>query len=137
MKKKPHKLFVDGASRGNPGPASVGCVIYDANDEEVFVISKRIGSTTNNQAEYSALVHGLEKALSEGISSLAVHADSELMVRQMLGQYKIKNEALKPLWKKAQDLSKEFKDFSIGHVRRELNSRADELANEALDSSEE
>lgn len=132
-KSNTYTLFVDGASRGNPGHASIGCALYNENQEEIFSISKDIGVATNNVAEYTALVEGLTKALSEKITQIEVRADSELMVRQMVGQYKVKNEALKILWKKAQELSKLFQSFSIQHVRREQNSRADELANLALD----
>lgn len=134
--KQPSKvftLFVDGASRGNPGDASIGCAIMDSDGEEVFTVSERIGIATNNVAEYTALLEGLKKAISEKISNIKVKADSELMVKQMRGQYKVKNEALKSLWIKAQEVSKKFDSFSIEHVRREQNSRADELANLALD----
>lgn len=134
--KQPSKvftLFVDGASRGNPGDASIGCTIMDSDGEEVFTVSERIGIATNNVAEYTALLEGLKKAISEKISKIKVKADSELMVKQMKGQYKVKNEALKSLWIKAQEVSKKFDSFSIEHVRREQNSRADELANLALD----
>jgi ribonuclease HI len=126
-------LFVDGASRGNPGPASIGCSFVTELGEEVFHISKAIGVVTNNQAEYTALLEGLKKALKEGITHIVVKADSELMVKQMKGLYKVKNEGLKILFNQTLALSKEFKSFSIEHVRREFNSRADELANLALD----
>lgn len=132
-KSKLHTLFVDGASRGNPGDASIGCVILDSNSEESFTISKRIGIATNNQAEYTALLEGLKKALSEGILEISVFADSELMVKQMKGEYKVKNLVLKDLWNQTHMLSKKFDTFSIQHVRREKNERADELANLALD----
>lgn len=105
----------------------------DSDGEEVFTVSERIGIATNNVAEYTALLEGLKKAISEKISNIKVKADSELMVKQMRGQYKVKNEALKSLWIKAQEVSKKFDSFSIEHVRREQNSRADELANLALD----
>ncbi len=133
-KNKSYTLFVDGASRGNPGNASIGCVLIDEAGEEVFTISKTIGIRTNNQAEYSALIEGLIKAFESDIQTITVKADSELMVRQMTGQYKVKNPDLKQLWAKAQEISKEFSSFSIEHVRREGNSRADELANLALDN---
>jgi len=126
-------LFVDGASRGNPGPASIGCSIVDEEGNEVFSISKAIGVVTNNIAEYTALLEGMKKAWDEGITNLAVKADSELMVRQMKGEYKVKNEGLKQLFALTHELSQEFEFFSIEHVRREFNKRADELANQALD----
>jgi ribonuclease HI len=126
-------LFVDGASRGNPGDASIGCTIVDPNGEEVFTVSERIGIATNNVAEYTALLQGLKKALKEKISHIEVKADSELMVKQMKGEYKVKNLTLKELFTQTQSLSKKFDSFSIKHVRREQNERADELANLALD----
>lgn len=132
-KNNPHTLFVDGASRGNPGPASIGCSLVDENGEEVFSISKVIGTVTNNVAEYTALVEGLKQAWNEGYTRIQVKADSELMVRQMKGEYKVKHDGLKVLFQQAQEISKEFESFSIEHVRREHNSRADELANLAFD----
>lgn len=126
-------LFVDGASRGNPGPASIGCSFVDESGEEIDSISKTIGTVTNNIAEYTALLEGLKKAIDEGYTNLIVKADSELMVKQMKGLYKVKNEGLKNLFTQTLALSKEFKSFSIEHVRRDQNSRADELANLALD----
>jgi ribonuclease HI len=127
-------LFVDGASRGNPGPASIGCSFVNEAGDEIASISEVIGSVTNNIAEYTALLFGLEKAIKDGISHIQVKADSELMVKQMKGEYKVKNEGLKNLFVQTLALSKQFKSFSIQHVRREQNSRADELANLALDS---
>ncbi len=109
--------------------------MYDQDDEELFVISKSIGIKTNNQAEYTALIEGLTKAIDQKIDHLSVHADSELMVRQMLGEYKVKNPDLKQLWSTAQALFKQL-HASISHVRREQNKRADELANEALDAED-
>ncbi len=132
-KNNSYTLFVDGASRGNPGLASIGCTLLNGDEEEMFTISKNIGVATNNVAEYTALLEGLKKALKENISDISVKADSELMVRQMKGEYKVKNAALKVLWEKSQNLSKQFKHFSIQHIRREFNERADELANLALD----
>lgn len=126
-------LYADGASRGNPGAASIGASLQTPEGEEIEGISERIGNTTNNVAEYSALVVGLERALALKYSEIEVRADSELVVRQMKGEYKVKNAGLRPLWEEAQTLSKKFKSFSIVHVPREENRRADELANKALD----
>lgn len=128
------KIFVDGASRGNPGEASIGISIQNASGEEIAAISKRIGKATNNMAEYSALVVALAAAKDQHIETVAVFSDSELMVRQMKGEYKVKDTALKLKWAEAKKLVETFRAFSIAHVRRELNRRADELANQALDS---
>lgn len=128
------KIFVDGASRGNPGEASIGVSIQDDQGLEVFSISQKIGHTTNNYAEYSALVAALRLIKEKSIRSVEVCADSELMVRQITGQYKVKDEKLKLLWKEAKDVISTLESFQIKHVPREQNKRADELANQALDS---
>ncbi len=137
-------MYTDGASRGNPGPASIGIVFFEVESNnigvtsqtgskrEIATVSEAIGIATNNIAEYSALVRGLEYALQKGFTELVVKADSELMIKQLKGQYKVKNENLKPLFLKAKTLAAKFKSLSYFHVRRELNVRADELANMAL-----
>ncbi|MCB0272135.1 MAG: ribonuclease HI family protein [Bdellovibrionales bacterium] len=128
-----HKLFVDGASRGNPGPASVGASLC-LDDQEVDSVSETIGIATNNVAEYKALIMGLTCAIQNNVSEIQVFADSELMVRQVMGQYKVKNENLKSLFIEIKNLMSKFRSFSIAHVPREQNARADELANLALDA---
>jgi ribonuclease HI len=128
-----HVLFVDRACRGNPGPASAGAVLY-AGEKEVGVVSKPLGVQTNNYAEYMSLILGLEMAASQKIKNLTVYADSQLMVRQINGQYKVKHPGLKPLFEKAKILIAQFDSFAMDHVRRELNQRADALANQALDA---
>jgi len=125
---------VDGASRGNPGPAAVGAVIKDEEGRLHSSISKRIGITTNNQAEYTALITALEKAISLGANRVEVKVDSELVVKQIKGIYRVKNAALKPLYQKAKQLQSTLASFTITHIPREQNSEADGLANEALDS---
>ena len=126
-------LYVDGASRGNPGLAAIGASLQSPNGEELDSISQAIGNTTNNQAEYTALIEGLSLALKKNFKKVEVRADSELVVRQMKGEYRVKDEKLKPLHEKAKNLSRSFDLFSIRHIPRAENHRADELANQALD----
>jgi len=126
-------LYCDGASRGNPGPSSIGAIAY-AKDVEapVLTVSRVIGTATNNQAEYRALIEGLRSLQALGATSVEVLMDSELVVRQITGQYRVKHEGLKPLHREALELLKAM-DWKIRHVRREENKEADRLANEALD----
>jgi len=124
---------VDGGARGNPGPAGYGVRVEDAKGNVVRELSGFLGFTTNNVAEYGGLLAALGAARELGARSLEVFADSELMVRQMNGQYKVKNEKLKPLHAKAQALASGLASFRIRHVRREENRDADKLANEAMD----
>lgn len=130
---KTYTLFTDGAARGNPGPAGIGVVIRDATGAVVDEIAEYLGETTNNQAEYRALVRGLERAVALGADGVEVRADSELMVRQMLGQYKVKHPELKPLYEQAKGLVAKVAQFGIRHVPREQNREADALANRAID----
>jgi ribonuclease HI len=127
-------IYTDGAARGNPGPAAYSYVIT-RDGQTAVEESGCLGDTTNNIAEYTALVKALERARTLGGRRLVVHSDSELMVKQMLGDYKVKNEGLRPLYQQAQKLVDSFDDVSFRHVRREQNQRADELCNEALDSA--
>jgi ribonuclease HI len=127
-------INVDGASRGNPGPAAIGVTLKDEKAQTVASISEAIGQTTNNQAEYRALIAGLKKALSLGAKQVEVRSDSELIVRQMLGIYRVKKEELKPLHEEARKLAGSFTGFRIKSVPREENKEADKLANQALDS---
>jgi ribonuclease HI len=129
-------LNVDGASRGNPGPAAIGVTIKDENKCLVASISERLGKTTNNQAEYMALIAGLKKAISLGAQQVAVNSDSELMVRQLQGKYRVKNADLKPLYEQAVKLACSLGSFKITSVPREQNREADKLANEAFDKKE-
>jgi ribonuclease HI len=125
---------IDGASRGNPGPAAYAVVIRDADGKLVLELAKKFGRDTNNVAEYYALLAALDFATTHGITALRIRSDSELLVRQMQGRYKVKSEDLKPLHERASILSKQLKYFVIEHVRREQNRDADALANIALDS---
>lgn len=127
---------IDGASRGNPGPAAFAVVIRDAQGKTVLELAKRIGRETNNVAEYYALLAALDFATSRHIQALRIRSDSELLVRQMQGRYKVKSPDLKPMYERAIRMSKQIPYFTIEHVRREQNSDADGLANVALDSGD-
>ncbi|HXN70927.1 MAG TPA: reverse transcriptase-like protein [Candidatus Acidoferrales bacterium] len=128
-----HIANIDGASRGNPGPASYAVVLRDASGKIVLELAKNIGRETNNVAEYYALLAALDYAATHDIHALRIRSDSELLVRQMQGRYKVKSPDLKPLHERASKLTRQFQYFVIEHVRRELNSDADALANVALD----
>lgn len=126
-------IYVDGASRGNPGAAGIGISLQDPSGAELATVSRPLGRTTNNRAEYTAMVEALKLAKERQFDGVEIRADSQLMVRQMTGQYQIRDPFLKTLWEEAQRLSKEFASFVISHIPRDENDRADELANEALD----
>jgi ribonuclease HI len=130
-----HRANIDGAARGNPGPASYGVVIRDGRGEVVTKLKKYIGRMTNNVAEYYGLIAALDYAQSHGIRALRVESDSELMVKQMRGIYKVKSADLQPLFERAKKMSLGFESFRIDHVYREQNREADALANEALDET--
>ena len=126
-------LFVDGASRGNPGPSGIGVVLYDGGRRVVRSFGKYIGETTNNVAEYTALLVGLQEALQLQAGSLRVHTDSQLLARQLQGLYKVKQPHLKILWDQIRDLIPSLHSFAVHHVPREKNREADRLANQAID----
>ncbi len=126
-------LYSDGAARGNPGPAAAGAVVFDDEGDVLAEISQALGRTTNNVAEYRALIAGLEKGGELGVTHIEVRLDSELIVRQIEGRYRVKNAGLVPLHRKAVDLLAGFSSFSIKHVPRKENAHADRLANQALD----
>jgi ribonuclease HI len=128
-----HIANIDGASRGNPGPAAYAVVLRDPSGAIVLELAKQFGRDTNNVAEYYALLAALDYATAHGITALRVRSDSELLVRQMQGRYKVKSEDLKPLHERASKLSRQLSYFTVEHVRREMNSEADALANVALD----
>ena len=130
----PHVLHSDGAARGNPGPAAIGAVLFAPGKlEPVAVVSEAIGRATNNEAEYRALLAGLEAALGAGVTRLVVRLDSELLVHQATGSYRVKAPGLKPLYERLRVLMRRFESISFEHVPRERNVIADELANAALD----
>ncbi len=133
------KVFTDGASRGNPGEAGIGIVVYDEKDSIVRTWNEYLGKTTNNQAEYMALIRSVQllKKLMEtmAIDFVEFHADSELMVKQVMLEYKVKDEGLKPLFKKFNSEINELKvPYTIKHVERKLNKEADKLANQGIDN---
>jgi ribonuclease HI len=130
-------VYADGASRGNPGPASIGAAVYDENGREVYKVSRRLGRATNNEAEYQAAIAGLEAALGLGGGEVELRMDSELIIRQLEFRYKVRNERLRPFFNRLIELRRQFDVFSLQHVPREKNKRADELANLALDSGED
>ena len=133
--KQPDEIVahIDGASRGNPGPAAYGVVLRRPDGRLLGELKKYVGRTTNNVAEYYALIAALDYARAHGIRKLRVRSDSELLVRQMQGRYKVKSPDLRPLHERARRLSQGLAHFSIEHVPREQNREADRLANEALD----
>jgi len=124
---------VDGGARGNPGPAGFGVVIEDQRGARIAEFSRYLGHRTNNFAEYSGLVAALGYVLEHKHSALRVLSDSELMVRQMNGVYKVRSPELRPLYEEAKRLARQLQWFRIEHVRREQNAEADRLANEAMD----
>lgn len=126
-------LYTDGAARGNPGPAGAGAFICGEDGSVVAEVAEYVGETTNNVAEYKALLAGLRKLVELGAQDIEVRADSELMVRQLNGAYRVKHPNLKPLFSEAVALLKKIPRYSIKHVRREENEEADHLANRAID----
>ena len=134
-RRRPTDRVLSGAARGNPGPAAGGYVLDDGEGRQRAQGAVVLGATTNNVAEYKALLAGLARALELGVTALEVRMDSELVVRQMCGVYRVKNEGLKPLFAEAQALSRRFAHFRIQHVPREQNARADAEANKALDAA--
>ena len=129
------RLFTDGGSRGNPGPAAYAYVLEAADGTVLDARGEAIGVATNNVAEYSALVAGLERAVEAGVDELEVVSDSELMVKQMRGEYRVKNRALQDLFLDASRSARRIRRVTYTAVRREHNELADSLVNEALDAS--
>ncbi|HTZ89568.1 MAG TPA: ribonuclease HI family protein [Alloacidobacterium sp.] len=125
--------FCDGGSRGNPGPAGYGVYIQDENGAKIADLSEFLGKKTNNFAEYSGLLAALDYALSHGHTHLKAIADSELLVKQIKGQYRVNSPELRPLYEEARRRIAQLEGFQIQHVLREKNRRADQLANEAMD----
>jgi ribonuclease HI len=132
------RIFCDGGSRGNPGPAGIGAVVLDADADPPRVlasVSEVIGVATNNVAEYTALIRALEVAAPFGATRVEVRADSQLLVRQLEGRYRVKNAGLAPLHRRAQELLAGYREVDLQHVRREDNVDADALVNAALDAA--
>ena len=128
-----YTLYFDGCSKGNPGRAGAGAVIYDSAMIEIWSSAEFVGTnSTNNEAEYTGLLIGLRKAVEMGITHLLVRGDSQLIVRQMNKEYKVKSASLKPMYLEAVELSKLIDQITYQHVYREYNKRADELSNLGL-----
>jgi ribonuclease HI len=126
-------LFCDGGARGNPGPAGAGAVLLDMQQQVLAEGNKYLGEATNNVAEYQGLLIGLDLAQKHKIDTLKIRLDSELIVRQITGQYKVKNPGLRPLWEKVQHALQAFARWEIAHVPRAENAHADKLVNLAID----
>ncbi|MBI4766630.1 MAG: ribonuclease HI family protein [Deltaproteobacteria bacterium] len=126
------QLFTDGASKGNPGPAGAGWVLINDQNSDSVKEGKYLGPATNNEAEYQALILGLQRALSRGVQEIRIHMDSELLVRQLNGHYRVKNPRLGLLFHQVQDLLLKFSKYDIIHIPREQNRDADRMANEAI-----
>ncbi|MBE9546835.1 MAG: ribonuclease HI family protein [Proteobacteria bacterium] len=126
-------LYADGACRGNPGEGGAGAVLIDQEGNVVGTVRKFLGVCTNNVAEYSALIIGLEEALKKGCNKLHIFLDSELLVRQVKGVYRVKNSNLKSLMKEVRGLLSSLDGYTIEHIVRDKNKMADRLANEAID----
>jgi ribonuclease HI len=130
------KLFIytDGAARGNPGPAGIGAQVQDSGGNVVAEECRYIGEATNNVAEYRALLLGLERATELGASTVEVRTDSELIVKQLSGEYRVRSVALRALFERVKELASAFQSVDYVHVPRELNRAADRLANRAIDT---
>jgi len=126
-------LFTDGGSRGNPGPAAAGVVLTDADGRTIYAAGHFLGKATNNVAEYRGLLLGIAEAVDRGVRRLKVRSDSELMVRQINGQYKVKSPFLKELYAEALERIEQLEQFGIVHISRQSNLQADQLVNDALD----
>jgi len=126
-------IYTDGGARGNPGPAGIGAVIYDSEQNKIAEISEYIGETTNNQAEYKAVLAAILKARSLGAYELEFNLDSELVASQLCGDFKIKNKELAPLFVKIYNATLSFKRVIFKYIPREKNREADKLVNQALD----
>ena len=126
-------IFTDGGARGNPGPGGIGAVAHDEDKKVVFELSMFLGITTNNRAEYRAVIEALKKAKELGYEDVELRSDSELVVKQLNREYKVKNEDLAPLFLEVHNLTISFKKVKFFHIRREQNKEADKLANLAMD----
>ncbi len=131
-----YRMFTDGGSRGNPGPGAIGVVIKNESGETVFELAKYLGICTNNEAEYAALIAGLNSAKNKQITDLECFLDSELVVNQLKGLYKVKNERLAKLHTLIGQLKSNFSNLTFTHVERKLNKEADALVNSALDKND-
>jgi len=129
-------IFTDGGSRGNPGPAAAAYVLYDENKKEIYAKADFLGNATNNIAEYTAFLNALKKARQINCKTITAYSDSELMVKQIQGQYKVKNAQIKVIYSQCKKLLQNFDNWELTHVKRNKNARADELVNSSLDKKE-
>lgn len=127
------RVFCDGGARGNPGPAGAAAVLYAADGRRLDARGKFLGRATNNVAEYRGLLLGLDLARHHGLRDLAIRLDSELIVRQLTGEYRVKAPELKPLWAEARQRLADFAHWEVSHVPRSENAEADRLVNESID----
>jgi ribonuclease HI len=127
------RVYSDGAARGNPGPAGAGAVVLDAAGIALAEIGRYLGEQTNNVAEYEGLLLGLRHALAHGATDVEVLADSQLLIRQLAGVYRVKSPGLIPLFEEAKRLLKRFRNVELRHIPREMNGAADEMSNRAID----
>jgi ribonuclease HI len=127
-------VYVDGAARGNPGPAGIGVVVLTREGRKVAFFGEAIGETTNNYAEYTALVHALRLLSAFEVDRLFVYSDSELVVSQLKGEYRVREKSLKPLYAQVLSMLRRYREWKVEHVPREENREADRLANQALDA---
>ena len=127
-------LYTDGGARGNPGPAAIGVVVRDEKNDTIKEIGKYIGEGTNNEAEYHAIIEGLTAAHQKEAEVVDCYLDSEFVVNQLKGVYKVKNERMQVLWEKAKAIEKKFKKVSYTHIVRSKNKEADRIVNQVLDS---
>ncbi len=123
----------DGASRGNPGPAGAGAQITDPDGVVLAEVTEGLGEATNNVAEYTAVIRGLERALELGAGSVLLRSDSQLLINQLTGRYRVKSPHLQPLYRRVRELAAGFDSIEYEHVRRERNTEADRLANQGVD----
>lgn len=126
-------MSCDGASRGNPGPAGAGAQITDGDGVVLAEIAEGLGETTNNVAEYTAVIRGLERALELGASEVLLRSDSQLLINQLTGRYRVRTPHLQPLYRRVRELAARLGSVEYEHVRRELNTEADRLANQGVD----
>ncbi|HVM33221.1 MAG TPA: ribonuclease HI family protein [bacterium] len=129
----PYQIYTDGASRGNPGPSGIGAVIFDAKGKVVHEIAEYIGEVTNNVAEYQALIAALDYCVKHKLSPVEILADSQLLIKQLAGEYRVKHENIIPLYRKVQGLLSHLEVAGYKHVYREDNKHADRLANRGID----
>jgi len=128
-------IYIDGAARGNPGPAGIGILVTDSKGKAVKEVSKFIGTATNNVAEYTALIFGMEEVRNLEAKEITINTDSELLAKQLGGEYKVKSSALKDLYAKVMQILKSFSEVRVNNIPREENKEADKLANKAIDNA--